>query len=87
LSELFLGLGWECDGAIDLDASVILFNHNNDIVGEVFYGHKEEQGIKHSGDNTTGEGKGDDEVIRFKLNMIPKSIHKIVCTVNIYSDG
>ncbi len=38
----------------------------------------------HTGDNLTGEGEGDDEVIIIEINKIPQNIHRLVFLVNIY---
>jgi stress response protein SCP2 len=51
---------------IDLDASVILFDENKQVVDVVYFGQlrSKDGSIVHSGDNLTGAGDGDDEVIR-----------------------
>jgi tellurium resistance protein TerD len=41
--------------------------------------------ITHTGDNLTGEGKGDSEQIIIELSKIPKNVHKLVFVVNIYN--
>ena len=53
----------------------------------MFYGNKHEPGISHSGDNTTGDGDGDDETIRIDLDKVPKETSELFITVNIYSNG
>jgi len=40
--------------------------------------------IAHTGDNTTGEGEGDDEMILVALNLVPPDIQKIVVIVTIH---
>ena len=40
--------------------------------------------VVHTGDNLTGEGEGDDEVIIVEINKIPPHIHRLVFLVNIY---
>ena len=40
-------------------------------MGIIYYGRKSGWGINHSGDNLTGEGSGDDEVITISLKDIP----------------
>lgn len=74
--------------AIDCDASVILLQ-NDRFVGKkdvVYFGNlKSADGaIVHQGDNLTGEGEGDDEVIKVSLNKIDSKYNKIVFVVNIY---
>ncbi|WP_342504894.1 TerD family protein [Sporosarcina sp. FSL K6-2383] len=73
---------------IDCDASVFMltddkFINKNDLV---YFGNlkSECQSVVHSGDNTTGDGDGDDEVIMVELNSVPTRINKLVFVVNIY---
>ena len=74
---------------IDIDASAMLL-HNDKFISSsndlVYYGNKHHHSgsINHSGDNLTGEGDGDDEVINVNLNKIPTNVNKIVFVVNIY---
>ncbi len=42
------------------------------------------QAIKHSGDNLTGDGAGDDEIILVQTSCIPDSVQKIDIIANIY---
>merc|ERR1712060_251424 len=56
-------------------------------MGACFFGNMECTGLKHSGDNLTGEGNGDDEVILVNLEAVPKWVAQIFFTVNIYSKG
>lgn len=46
-------------------------------------GHPSE-GVKHMGDNRTGEGEGDDEQIEIDLTKIPANIERIAFTATIY---
>src|SRR5687768_9315600 len=76
LTKIRLGLGWDSavpakrglfGGSkiveIDLDASAILFDTNKQPLDAVFFNNlKSKDGsIKHTGDNLTGAGDGDDE--------------------------
>lgn len=54
---------------------------------QFFFGNTEEFGLQHSGDNLTGEGAGDDEVIVANLEVIPPSVEQIFFVVNIYTNG
>lgn len=91
LGRLFGG-GQEEDSApvseydFDADASVILYDANNKHVETVYFGNKESsnKSIVHGGDNLTGEGEGDDEVIMVNLNNVPEKVNKLVFVVNIY---
>ena len=94
LSKLLIGLGWDVnkyDGGsdFDLDASVFLLDSNGKVTSDgdfVFYGNlKHVSGsVEHMGDNRTGAGEGDDELIKVDLSKVPASIDKIDFTVTIY---
>lgn len=92
LNKILIGLGWDLnryEGDFDLDASVFLTKANGKVGHDkdfVFYGNLEHptKSIVHTGDNRTGEGNGDDEVIKVKLNDIPTDYTNIVVAVTIY---
>jgi stress response protein SCP2 len=74
---------------VDCDASVILLDENGKLKSKqnlVYFGNKTSQdgSVVHSGDNLTGDGDGDDEVINLNLNSISPSVHRLVFVVNIY---
>ncbi|MEU8715751.1 TerD family protein [Streptomyces sp. NPDC048663] len=90
LSLVHMGLGWEpAYGGrdIDLDASVIAYGPQRNHVDSCYFGKLSILGgaIKHSGDNLTGEGGGDDEVIVVDLGRIPQEVTGLVFTVNSFS--
>ena len=73
----------------DLDASVLCLDANQkftDVKDLVYFGNLKHQSgaIIHQGDNLTGEGDGDDEVIIVNLPKIPARISRLVFVVNIY---
>ena len=82
------GLFSQKAASIDCDASVILLQNDRfvDKKDVVYFGHlKSEDGaIVHQGDNLTGAGDGDDEVIKVSLNRISQKYNKVVFVVNIY---
>ena len=93
LTAVLVGLGWDArttTGAdFDLDASAILTSETGKVVSDkdfVFYNNlKSSDGsVEHTGDNTTGEGEGDDEVIKVNLPGVPPQVDKIVFPVSIY---
>lgn len=93
LSNIIIGLGWDSratDGAaFDLDASAFLVKEDGKVRNDsdfVFYNNaKSSDGsIEHTGDNTTGEGEGDDEQIKANLNGIPPEITKVSFGVTIH---
>ncbi|MEU5314650.1 TerD family protein [Streptomyces sp. NPDC021562] len=90
LSQVKMGLGWEPafrGKDIDLDASVIAYGPQRDHVDSCYFGKLSilNGAIKHSGDNLTGEGGGDDEVIVVDLGRIPPQVTGLVFTVNSFS--
>ncbi len=96
LSNIHIGLGWDnrtTDGAaFDLDASVFLLDKSGKVRNDqdfVFYGNLTSinGAIIHQGDNLTGEGEGDDEVINVKLKQLETDapdIEKMAVLVTIY---
>lgn len=97
LNKVFMGLGWDAakkggflgrlmGGNIDLDASCVLFSADKQLLDVVYFGQlKSKDGsIRHSGDNLTGAGEGDDEVIYVTLADIPAEVNYLVFTVNSY---
>ncbi|MDR1579790.1 MAG: TerD family protein [Synergistaceae bacterium] len=94
LKKLHIGLGWDTnkyDGgaAFDLDAAAFLLGESGKVQSDadfVFYGNLEHASgsVKHMGDNLTGEGEGDDEVIKVDLSKVPANIAKIDFSVTIY---
>ena len=58
-------------------------------IDEVWYRKKEStcHGVKHSGDNRTGEGKGDDETILINLDKVSRQVHSLWAVITIYTDG
>jgi stress response protein SCP2 len=90
LSQVKMGLGWEPafrGKDIDLDASVIAYGPQRNHVDSCYFGKLSilNGAIKHSGDNLTGEGGGDDEVIVVDLGRIPENVTGLVFTVNSFS--
>ncbi len=91
LTNIQMGLGWDPvrgglrGGSIDLDASVLMFSGGK-CVETVYYGHlnSKDRSILHSGDNLTGAGDGDDEVIRVALQSVPAHIDALMFIVTSY---
>ena len=93
LTKILVGLGWDpraTDGTeFDLDASAFLLASNGKVRGEadfIFYNQlKSADGsVEHTGDNRTGAGEGDDEVVKVDLSRVPADIDKIAFTVTIH---
>ncbi|ULR55913.1 TerD family protein [Streptomyces deccanensis] len=90
LSQVKMGLGWEPayrGKDIDLDASVIAYGPQRNHIDSCYFGKLSivNGAIKHSGDNLTGEGGGDDEVIAVDLGRLPQDVTGLVFTVNSFS--
>merc|ERR1712187_454984 len=88
LAGITVGLGWDVDqGEVDLDVSAVILDARGKDLEAVFFGRLEsdEHGIRHSGDNLTGEGDGDDEQIIVSLNSIGPEVHQVFFCINIYS--
>ena len=93
LNSVSVGLGWDTrvtDGsAFDLDASVFLLGEDGRVRSDadfVFYNNKLGAGgtVEHLGDNTTGEGAGDDEVVKVALDRLPADVTKLSFAVTIH---
>ncbi|MEI6206771.1 MAG: TerD family protein [Desulfuromonadales bacterium] len=93
IKKILVGLGWEArvtDGAaFDLDASAFLAKNDGKVRADsdfIFYNNlKSTDGsVEHMGDNKTGAGEGDDEVIKVDLEKVPAEIDKIAFTVTIH---
>ena len=71
---------------IDCDASVFLLNGDSKPIDLIYFGNlrTRNDSIKHTGDNLTGEGEGDDEVILVDLDRIDPKVDKLLFVVNIY---
>ncbi|MFD3809772.1 TerD family protein [Rhodococcus sp. NPDC058639] len=95
LTYLRMGLGWDPiekrglfgnrSADIDLDASAVLFADHN-IVDVAYYGQLQSKdgSVQHQGDNLTGEGAGDDEVVLVDLTRIPAHITTVMFVVTSY---
>ncbi|MGW1289498.1 TerD family protein, partial [Streptomyces sp. NPDC002586] len=83
LTAVEIGLGWDVrttTGAdYDLDASALLLNASGKVISDqhfVFYNNlrSPDGSVEHTGDNLTGEGEGDDEVIKVNLAVVPADV-------------
>ena len=82
---VIIGLGWDCEGSIDLDASIVPLDANKNEHDIVYFGNQTGKGIQHSGDNTTGDGDGDDELIRIDFDQVDSKSVELYVVVNIYT--
>ena len=95
LTAVSVGLGWDIRTTtgtdFDLDASAIAAGTDKKVLSDkhfIFFNNltSPDGSIEHLGDNLTGEGDGDDEVIIVDLGAIPPTITNIFFPVSIY-DG
>jgi tellurium resistance protein TerZ len=90
LTEVVMGLGWDVatgSDSIDLDASCLLFSDGGEMTDAVWFKQlKSKDGsIRHTGDNRTGAGDGDDEQIIVDLSKVPATVKSLVFTVNSFT--
>ena len=96
LKNIFIGLGWDVKATdtgsdFDLDGSAFLLGSNGKLVSEnhfIFYNNLHspdpDKSVRVLGDNRTGAGQGDDEVIEVDLTKVPAEIEKIAIAVTIH---
>lgn len=93
LTQVAVGLGWDIrvtDGAAyDLDANCFLLNTTGKVRSDsdfIFYNNRKttDGSVEHMGDNTTGAGDGDDEVVQVNLSKLAADIDKIAFAVTIH---
>ncbi|MGP4027809.1 TerD family protein [Actinomadura sp. 3N407] len=98
LSRVRMGLGWDAVAKkglfgksktqnIDLDASCLLFDGSGNLADQVWFRQlrSKDGSVLHTGDNLTGEGEGDDEVINVDLQGVPSNVTQLVFTVNSFT--
>ncbi|MEB1180993.1 TerD family protein [Xanthomonas campestris pv. campestris] len=99
LTKVVMGLGWDAkktkgffgfgqrDQSIDLDASCLMFNDANQLVDQIWFQqlNSRDGSVRHTGDNRTGDGDGDDEQIVVQLDKIPTGIKSLVFIVNSFT--
>ena len=85
---VLVGLGWDFTGGetFDLDASVTGFDFQFNVVDTIYFNHKNglSGSVIHYGDNLTGQGEGDDEVIKVILQQVPRRVQYLAVTINSF---
>ncbi|GHG26256.1 tellurium resistance protein TerZ [Deinococcus indicus] len=99
LQTVRMGLGWDAikkkgflgfgGGSVDvdLDANALMFDASGQLVDAVWFRQLQSKdgSVRHSGDNRTGAGDGDDETITVDLTRLPASVQTVVFSVNNYT--
>ena len=77
----------QVDQEIDLDASCLLFDEGKNLLDVVWFRQLQSKdgSIRHTGDNRTGAGDGDDEQIIVNLTTVPAVVKYLVFTVNSFT--
>lgn len=95
LTNIQMGLGWDPvvvrkmfgnrSPDIDLDASAVMYA-DTQVADLAYYGQltSKDGSIRHLGDNLTGEGEGDDEVVTVDLTRVPMHVNAIIFIVTSY---
>ncbi|WAT01865.1 TerD family protein [Rouxiella chamberiensis] len=100
LNHLQFGLGWDPlkkkglfgglfgggKDSIDLDAGCVLLDKNGKTIDTIWFRKLKSNcgSVVHLGDNLTGEGEGDDEVITVDLARLPTQVEYLAFTVNSF---
>jgi tellurium resistance protein TerZ len=98
LTKVRMGLGWDAvkkrgmfggmkSQSIDLDASCLLFNGSGNLEDQVWFQqlNSKDGSVRHTGDNQSGAGEGDDESIVVDLPQVPMSVNTLFFTVNSFT--
>ena len=98
LTHIKMGLGWDVAKSkgffgfgggseeIDLDASCLMFDEQNQPLDAIWFAQltSKDGSIRHSGDNRTGAGDGDDETVTVDLSRVPANAKTLMFTVNSF---
>ena len=100
IAKLHLGLGWDPvkkkgflggllgggGGDIDLDASCIVYDEGRQAIDTVWFQNLRsgDGAIQHTGDNLTGAGEGDDEVIKVDVSALRPEARHLVFLVSSF---
>lgn len=98
LTTVRMGLGWDAkkkkglfgrlkEQAVDLDASCLLYGADRRLLDSVWFQQltSKDGAVRHTGDNLTGAGEGDDESVVVELLALPAAVQTLVFTVNSFT--
>lgn len=93
LSQIMVGLGWDKNynfgGEFDVDASAFMLDQTGRVASDqhfIFYNQPVSPcgAVRYGGDNRTGAGVGDDELVGILLPQVAPFVQKIVFAVTIH---
>jgi tellurium resistance protein TerD len=93
LKKLMVGTGWDIqmngEDPVDIDLSCFLLNvadQTRDDSDFIFYNNaaSKNEAVRYKGDNRTGAGEGDDEIVFLELDKIDFDVASIVFVASIY---
>ena len=96
LTRVSVGLGWDVRTTtgvdFDLDATALVCGPDGKVLDDrhfVFYNNltSPDGSVEHTGDNLTGEGEGDDEVVNVDVSTVPAGVDRVVFAVSVYEGG
>ena len=85
---LYVGLGWNIQQGMnfDLDASIMTFDRMNNLMEIIYHRNMRsfDSSILHYGDNRTGIGEGDDEVLSVDFAKVNPNAFTMVVVINSF---
>lgn len=94
LNQIKVGLSWDethVNGqSPDADASIFMLDENGKLPADdflVFFNNltSGDGSVRHSGDNKTGAGEGDDEEINIILSQVSNQVVQLMVTITIHN--
>jgi len=100
LASLCVGLDWgmittkgfmgfsSTQQNVDLDTSIIVYDKDKNVLDTVYYGNRTSKGIRHSGDDTSGDTSNDDsdnEVITCDLTKVDDRAVSLMVVLHSFS--
>ena len=84
----YIGLGWHIQQGFnyDLDASILTFDRMNNLMEIIFHKNMNSynQSIIHYGDNRSGVGEGDDEILSVDFGHVDPNVFTMVVVINSF---
>ena len=91
LKKILIGLGWDMvsNNSVDLDASVFMVTAAGKVPTDeffIFYNNLKspDNSVQHTGDNRTGVGDADDEMVLANLATVSTNIKELIVVVSIH---